>query len=453
MFEFERITLLDYLLTPFVVGLIYFFGKRFRDRYYPFGHPYRRFFLPALTFKMIGAIVICLIYVYYYNGGDTINYFYHARVINSSFDESPVKWFNLLLAIPNHYDPEYFEYTSLMEWYGISGAYTVTQIAAVASLLTLNTFIPAALLFSVLSFTGVWALFRTFAEQFPKLIEPIATATLFIPSVALWGSGIFKDTLCMFSLGWLCNATIQFFVYGNRSFRNITQILIHTLILATIKIYIIICIVPALSGWVLFKNTSRIKNKGLSNLVTVAALFLIIGVLGLLFTQLEDILGRYSLDNIQTTSKVTREWISYSSKKDDGSTYDLGDLDYSIIGVISKVPLAINVTFFRPYLWEAKKLIVFLSAIESFALLLLTIKTLSVIGVKRFLQTVTTNYTVQFTLIFSLIFAFSVGISSFNFGALSRYKIPCIPFFLLTLILVFYAHARPGERLAKSLRL
>jgi hypothetical protein len=36
---------------------------------------------------------------------------------------------------------------------------------------------------------------------------------------------------------------------------------------------------------------------------------------------------------------------------------------------------------------------------------------------------------VVFSLIFSLIFAFAVGASSGNFGALSRYKIPCLPFY------------------------
>ena len=34
-----------------------------------------------------------------------------------------------------------------------------------------------------------------------------------------------------------------------------------------------------------------------------------------------------------------------------------------------------------------------------------------------------------FCLVFSIIFAFAVGISSYNFGALSRYKIPCLPFY------------------------
>jgi hypothetical protein len=34
---------------------------------------------------------------------------------------------------------------------------------------------------------------------------------------------------------------------------------------------------------------------------------------------------------------------------------------------------------------------------------------------------------------FSLFFAFSVGLSTPNFGALARLKIPCLPFFVASL--------------------
>jgi hypothetical protein len=48
---------------------------------------------------------------------------------------------------------------------------------------------------------------------------------------------------------------------------------------------------------------------------------------------------------------------------------------------------------------------------------------------------------VLFCLVFSLIFAFAVGISSYNFGALSRYKIPCLPFYG-AFILILYHHKK-----------
>jgi hypothetical protein len=42
----------------------------------------------------------------------------------------------------------------------------------------------------------------------------------------------------------------------------------------------------------------------------------------------------------------------------------------------------------------------------------------------------------MFSFVFSLFFAFSVGVSIANFGALVRLKIPCIPFFLSSLVIM-----------------
>ena len=54
------------------------------------------------------------------------------------------------------------------------------------------------------------------------------------------------------------------------------------------------------------------------------------------------------------------------------------------------------------------------------------------------------NPNVLFTLIFSIAFAFAVGVSTFNFGTLVRYKIPLLPFFLVALILIL--HHSKSER-------
>ena len=89
-------------------------------------------------------------------------------------------------------------------------SYTVCSITAFFGIFTYNTYLPTAVLFACISFTGIWALFRTFASLYPHLTRPIAIATLFIPSVFVWGSGIFKDTICIFGLGWLTYGTFRF---------------------------------------------------------------------------------------------------------------------------------------------------------------------------------------------------------------------------------------------------
>jgi hypothetical protein len=165
-----------------------------------------------------------------------------------------------------------------------------------------------------------------------------------------------------------------------------------------------------------------------------------------------ETLGKYSLEKLAQTSYVNRGYIYYVSGEE-GSSYSLGDFDPSIPGMLSKFPLAVNVTFFRPYLWEAKKLIVMLSAIEALLFLFLTLKILFTVGAVKVWRTISSDPTIQFCLIFSIIFAFAVGISSYNFGALSRYKIPCLPFYALALILIYYKNKKPGHYLFRPLKI
>jgi hypothetical protein len=51
---------------------------------------------------------------------------------------------------------------------------------------------------------------------------------------------------------------------------------------------------------------------------------------------------------------------------------------------------------------------------------------------------------VLFCLAFALVFAFAVGVSTFNFGTLSRYKIPIMPYYMLALgmILAYWKRER-----------
>ena len=167
--------------------------------------------------------------------------------------------------------------------------------------------------------------------------------------------------------------------------------------------------------WILFTYTHKIKNTFGRLLVKI----LFIGALAggsLFFMQsLSSELGRYSLENVVQTSNVTRGWIYYSSG-DEGSAYDLGNFDPTLTGMLSKFPLAVNVTLFRPYLWESKKIIMAFSAIEAFLFLFLTLKILFTIKPATIWRTISHDPTIQFCFVFSFIFAFAVGISSYNFG-------------------------------------
>jgi hypothetical protein len=443
----QFITTLDFVLLPIFLGIIYAVAYNFRNRMYSRKHPWRKYFIPALTVKISGAIFIGLIYAYYYKGGDTFNYFSDATVVNNSFSESVGKWFNLLFRIPSPQNGEYFEYIPKIYFYTDPASYTVVSITSFLSIFTLNTYLPTAVLFAFISFSGIWALFRTFASIYPHLTKQIAIATLFIPSTFVWGSGVFKDTICMFGLGWLTYCTFRIMVKKDFSFRNVLFTILSFFLLAKVKLYILLGFIPALSMWILFNYTQRLRSPGVKFLVKFFVAVLVTG--GFLFFMQRfgsETLGKYSLDKLAQTSYINRGYIYYISGEE-GSSYSLGDFDATIPGMLSKFPLAVNVTFFRPYLWEAKKVIVLLSAIEALLFLYVTLKILFTLGVVKIWRTVSSDPTIQFCLIFSIIFAFAVGISSYNFGTLSRYKIPCMPFFVLGLILTYYKNKPLNKKL------
>lgn len=436
----QYISLFDFVLLPFFLAIVYGIAYNRRNRLYPRSHSWRKYYLPALTLKIFGAIFIGLIYQYYYGGGDTFEYFRQAQVINSSMNESFGKWFNLLLHIPASDNGEYYTYISQMEWYKDPASYFVVSLTAFISIFTLNTYLPASVLFAFISFSGIWALFRTFASIFPHLLRPIAIATLFIPSVFVWGSGIFKDTVCIFGLGWLTYGVFRMMTKRDFRFPVIALTTLSFLLIARVKLYILLAFIPALFLWIFFNYTQTIRNHAQRMLAKF--LLTVVVAAGFLFfmQRFGNQLGKYSLEKVAHSSYETRWWLSTVSAMEEGSSYDLGEFSPTIGGMLSKFPLAVNVTLFRPYVWEVRKVIVALSGIEALLFLFLTLKILVVIGPLKAWHTISYEPTIQFCFVFSIIFAFAVGISSYNFGALSRYKIPCMPFYALGLILLYYKH-------------
>ena len=429
----QYLTIWDVILTPLYLIALSYIAKRYRDKHYPRGHALRKYYLPGLYVKFGGAIFIALVYQYYYGGGDTFNYFRHSQIINSSLDDSVTTWFDLLLRRSASINPEVYPYASQMEWYEDAPSYSVAVFGAIFGLLNGTSYLPIALLFAYFSFTGVWAMYRTFVNIYPRLYKELAIAFLFIPSTFVWGSAMFKDTVCMFGLGWMVYTTFRIFINGDFSVKNLVMLAFSFYLVAHIKIYILLAFIPALGLWLLMTYSKRIGSAVLRwglNLFFVG----LISLGFIFFTQLfANDLNRYSLEKIAKTAESTRGWIAYASG-DEGSSYDLGAFPPTIEGMLSKFPAAIAVTFYRPFLWESRKVIVALSALEALFFVFFTLKLIY----KQKLATLkhlSKDPNLIFLLIFALIFAFAVGISSYNFGALSRYKIPCLPFFGAFLII------------------
>ncbi len=425
----------DFIVTPLVVILIYVVAYFIR----PFvtDGVNRKYFLSALTLKIVGAICVGLVYQFYYEGGDTFNFHTEgSRVIWNAFMESPAKGLGLLFADGKH-TGELFEYSSQILFFRDASSYLIVKIAAIFDLVTFSTYTATASLFAVLSFVGIWMFFMTFYKMYPHLHLKLAIACLFIPSVVFWGSGIFKDTVTLAALGMVTYSFHAVFIRERSAFQYAVLLIIGLLIINAIKKYVLLSFLPALLIWFFARNLFRIKSliARAMLLPIVAIVVSLLAYFAILKVGEDD--PRYSLPRLAQTVKITAYDIRYGwgARTGEGSGYTLGELDGSWQSMLSLAPQAINVSLFRPYFWEVSNPLMLLSALEGAAFLLFTLFIIA--RVRHRLFECLLKPEVLFCFTFSIIFAFAVGVSTYNFGTLSRYKIPMMPFYVIGLILMW----------------
>ncbi|MBI1343032.1 MAG: hypothetical protein GC171_08875 [Terrimonas sp.] len=434
----QYITINDYLLLPIFLFIVYILAAYYRNKYYPIKHPLRKYFFPAFTVKIVGAIFIGIIYQYYYKGGDTLNYWDHTVTINSSLHDSFNTWFKLITASADPYDTDVFPYTAKMYWYTSPPEYIIASIGAFIGLFTLTTYLPTSIIYAAISFIGIWKMFVVFTKLYPRLEKQMAISFLFIPSVFFWGSGFLKDTLTLSCIGWLVHYFYLIFYENKKIVSNTFKAFFFLYIVFIVKSYIVMAFLPAALLWGMGLLSYKIKD---TKWIIVSRYMLYgISLVGLLVVggrMQTQVFGEYNVESLAYKSTVTRDYLLRVSQEQDGSSYSLGDIDPTLAGMIQKAPAAINVTLFRPYFWESRKPIVLISAVESLAFLLFTIAAILKNNPLRVVLRILGDETLQFCLIFTLVFAFAVGISTNNFGSLSRYKIPCMPFYLAFLFILF----------------
>jgi len=435
----------DFFIAPIFLVLIY--AIAFLIRPFVTEKQNQRYFIPALSLKIIGAISVGLIYQFYYGSGDTFTYFtYGSRYIWEAFQDNPVLAFKLIFA-GQEYVGDTFQYASKIYTYGDLSSYFVVRVAGVLDLLTFHTYAATAILFAAISFSGLWAMYHVFYKLFPKQHFGMAIAVLFIPSVFFWGSGILKDTITLGALGWATYSIYSLFIEKRNILLSVLILLLSFYTIYVVKIYILLCFIPAAILWIFYLRIGAVKNVVVKVIIAPVVLG-IAGVIGYYSVlKIGEDNPRYDVENLANTAKITAEWIHYVSEREGGSAYTLGDFDYSPAGMLRKFPLAVWVSLYRPYLWEAHNIVMLLSALESFALLLFTLYVMYNVGFIHTFKLISREPVLIFCFIFAIVFAFAVGVSTYNFGSLVRYKIPMYPFFVSGLIILLSYSKRDRKRL------
>ena len=316
------------------------------------------------------------------------------------------------------------------------------RICSLVAIFGLRNYYATSILMAFVTFLGIWKFFLMIANRYPKVHKGLALSILFVPSVFFWGSGLLKDAIVLGALGYL-----MYFVdiFARKGFVwkiwSGLIILFCSYIIYNIKSYVIISLLPSIFIWVVLEFRGRIQSPVLR--VLVLPLLLVVSLLGAVgaFQFLSQYSDKYSVDNVLETAEGMQKW-HYAEGEESadeigrGSGYTLGEYDSTYGGLLSQFLPAVNVTLFRPYLWEVKNVAMLAAAIESTIILGFSIFVFLGLGFFKVLKLLREDSFLLMAVFFAVFFAFAVGFSSYNFGALVRYKIPCIPFYLASLFIL-----------------
>ena len=430
------LTLFDLFLTPVYLILIYFVAGYVQDKHIVY-QPLYKYYVRGLFVKLFGAIALCLIYQFYYTGGDTTNYFQTSQAIsNVAYKDFPA----FLEILKGNNTPDNFSAFDSSTGYPVfwrdPNALFVSRLIVPLYYLSCGSYIIISILLAWICYSGVWRLFLLFNEQFPDLQRQFAISILFIPSVVFWGSGLLKDTITLSAVGWYTYSFYVFFIKKDYKLITFGFIIIAAYLLIAIKPYILFALLPGSLIWLSNERLARVKSKALRMMAAPFFISIGVGISVLTLSQMNTVLGQYALDNVLERAVVVN--LDQKQAYYGGNSFDIGEFDADPLSMLGKAHLAIAATLFRPYLWDVRNPVMFLSALENSYIMLLTAFLIIRLKFLGFFNLIGKNPLLLFSVLFSLFFAFSVGIATSNFGSLVRLKIPCIPFYVSSLFVLKY---------------
>lgn len=318
--------------------------------------------------------------------------------------------------------------------------YFIARLVTVLSFFCFGSYSVITLFFSMISFTGVWRLYKFFYEQYPHLHKQLAIAILCLPNFVFWSSGILKDPLCTGMLGWFTYSMYKAFIKRESVAKNMIIAIFAAFILGVVKAYILFSYLPFFMLFIFITYLKRIKAAFVR---IVLFFFIVITAAGGLFlagerlqSEMEDLAINKLAESVQHSQQSFMRIADLAE-----STFSLGvEFDGSTSGLLKIAPAGIVATLYRPFVWEAKNLASLMSAFESLAVMLFTLYVLFKAGPVTFFGGILKDQMIMYCLLFALVFALFVGVTTLNFGTLVRYKIPCMPFYIIALVLILERH-------------
>lgn len=388
----------------------------------------KSWFIAAFGLKVVFSVLLTLIYTYYYTDrstSDIYKYFDDSKIMFDALRNHPTDYFKMLLGIDN--DSLYFDetyYKKMVFWYRafnsnlFSDSHIIIRFNAFIRLFSFGYIYVHNVFINFISLLGLVAVFKFFKPLFTGNAKVLFYAIFLIPSVLFWGSGLLKEGLILFGLGFLLLSIQQLFL--KLKWYHLPLIVFSVVVLLYSKLYVIAALSPPLLGYFFYTKIS--KNKAVLSYV-FALLILTVVLVGLWVIN-------HKFNPIEIIVEKQGEFIRFIQYFPTNSGFKIPELSNGL-SILKYTPNAWLNTFIRPYLWESKSLFVLLSSLENLLFIGLFMVMLFFPNKKR-----EHLFYVIFCLSFVFILFTIIGLLIPIFGALVRYKVPALPFLAIALLLL-----------------
>ena len=439
----QLIAYYDYLLLlPYVV-IFFLIARRFAKKNAQTPNEFY-WFLINWWIKMIAGILLAWMIVYYYGYGDPMGYKDQSDAL---LDSVLKNWGNIkFIFLPVESFRDYLSnlgYSTLDLGYYSEPNFMISRVSCIAAFFTFNRFLIINFIFTNIAYYGFVLIYTASKKIIHGYNKALAIGCLFIPSCIFWSSGLAKEPICMISLGVMFSCVVKLFFQKKISFRTILKLIFFSYVLCTVKNYIFYCFLFAFILWIFYNCVKKLMSKSILIKIALMLFFIIItaGIAYFFADSLAEVV------NINIGDIITSNIDIYESiaARQGGSLIEVKDIDVSSFwGILKFIPHGLVNVFFRPFPWEISNVLMILTVLENLFFIFLFIK---VIFKSRFFTKklfINKNYQV-FAILFSVSLAFVIGISTFNFGTMVRYKIPFLPFWASFLLILSKKTLKPSD--------
>jgi len=373
-------------------------------------------FWSALVFKMLMAVSLGLVYLYYYTANDTWLFFNDATVLANYAHDDFGSYLQFLFN-GNH---------TVDIWNELSNTQVrslfLVKIISPFSLITNNSYWISAIYFSLISFFASWNLFKVISRHFPDGRTTAAIAFLFFPSIVFWSSGLVKETLALAGIYFI--ATV--FVKGLKS----EKLFWWEWLLVIFSFYVAWSLKYYWTALFIAVVTTSVLFYFLQKRILIVDRFKIISWL-LIFIFLSGVISQ-SHPNFYLSrflQVLVTNHIDFVAISKDSGIIHYNNLTANWFSVLINSPWALVSGFFRPFVWEATGASSWMAAIENLFLVVFT-------GAVFFRKKVESGNTLLMVsaLVYIVLLCIFLALSTPNLGTLSRYRVGFLPFlvFIIT---------------------